>query len=362
MHRGARRSTTVRTGALVAAVVAALLVGATIPAGPVGASGDGAQAAEDGGGGEGGDVGPWQNVTLSTTGDAGEWLVFHQPLPEPLTEIEFEFTVTVTATGDPLEPVGLFTSRPTLTIDWGDGVAYRPSHTFEERGPLFMDRDGGTLTYDRNERWSAAVGGGNFTGFFFVVGSNAPWSADVTVQVKDAEGGTIDPEFLSEGSGVVLIPEGDQVSGLPNGALIGTIELDTTIDEPGWTHLQYDYDELQPDGEREYDIAFPDVAWSGTGMMTGYHLVGGTASSSNWFDYFGAIRGSAGLVDSRLDYTQAQSRMDAALIHMPMGDDDLPASFLDLPYANSNWPFQDRPGPLVLSDGPGQTLTMQRLG
>lgn len=310
----------------------------------------------------------WRTMSINMTGEPGEWLFFYHPLPEPVDEVAYDLDVQVRASGDRDAPAALFTSRPSLVLDWDstDHLDYRMSHVFEAQGPLFVARDGGDLGFDRSGSFSAGVGGGVWTGFSFIVGSNVAWQAQVEIVLQDASGGSVGPSFVSRGEGVSVMADYERSIGVADGALVGQVEWDAQIDEPGWTHIQYDYDALQPIGVREYEFRFPGGdSISGTGQITGYYvpMLGGSASSGGWLDYCATVTSMDGSAASHMTYAQAQSRLEVAGVHLPMNESALPDSFGPVGYCQSGWPFHDPP---LIASGvgptPGSWLRLEQTG
>lgn len=310
------------------------------------------------------DEATWETLVFSRSGAPGEWALFYHELPEPVDQIEYGFELETSAGGGDQDEVGLFVSRPALVSSSGDELRHRLFHPFETRGPLFTDRDGGTVSYDREENWRSSIGGGLWTGFFFFVASNAPWEVHLEIHLEDQEGPTVGPGFLSTGDDAVLVPHGDQtLSPLDEGPVAGSIDLDADL-SPGWTHLQYEHDAVQPDGVRSYEAVFQDgFSYQGTGRQTGYYLpmLGGSASSTNWRDYMGHLSTQGDTFSSSVSYAQAHTRMEAALIHLPLGQEDLPDG-LTLSYAGSSWPFQN-PLPVITweEEAVGAVIHAERL-
>lgn len=275
----------------------------------------------------------WGGLHVQASGAAGEWLLAYRPLPAPVTGITFDVVVDLTAAGPSGPPVvAMLEASPVFDYEGGP----RLDNPFT--GPkLYTRAEGGALTVRLRDR--ASQGGPPIVGFAVVASASAPWSLDARI-VHDATLPVEGPSFLSRGGGAVFAADASHLTVVPTPAA-GQVSLAKAYATPGWTHVQVAAKHLQPDGVRDFRLAFPNGnEYVGMGFAAGANavVVGSWFENGYWGGY-GTQRDTPGTFAGTVTYASASAEAARlAMAHLPLGAPDYPAGFqMLLEYGANEW-------------------------
>lgn len=271
--------------------------------------------------------------TLHHVAEAGDWLVVDIPLAAETERMKDVRAFTITATA-PDDSGGNLLVFPLELIPAGHSF---PNWPFDP--PIHRSLDAGeSVTVKDSGHWSSSSSSG-WVSYAIAVAADVPWTLDLS----------IDPDEGSTALGTPLVNNGTgttvrDLEGLLDGpvAPADQIQAEGSFASAGWHHIQIEFDYLQPDGYRTYDIEIPTEHWQGTarirGANTGFF---GFAGSSGMIDMMGAFQDSAG--DFRIDLTYAQASWDVEVFVYEMpGAFTLPEGWSS-GYDQNEWPFWDCP-------------------
>lgn len=297
----------------------------------------------------------WGTFTWNGSGQAGDWVVLYRPLPAPTDDVSYDIRYEVTASGSGEDPTGVFIVPPELFWRESDGTVEN----------VFLDPDvrvapdGGDIAASADQSWRSRISGAVWDGFLFAVGADADWTAEVTVDLA-SDGATVGPDHHATGTGTTLAYPGQRLAGLPDGPA-GRVDLDRDLARGGWSHLEVQFDPLQPDGVRDYDVRFPDgSSWDKLGYGYGaYAVLVGYSHRSNKVDFLGTMADEPGPFRSRVTYAEATTRLDLALMHLPSDGGHLPADMREMFYVGFDDPFGSGP---LMAPGGDVIVDMERIG
>lgn len=280
----------------------------------------------------------WTTLTMNVKGSAGSWVYAYHPLPAPTKSLRLRTNVDVETFGS--GPTALLQMGPAPTIDEGDGFA--PAALLDVP-PIVLSSGPIHRTYEQGH--GIGLGGGAervLTGIGVAIGSNAPWSASMSVHIPDNDGGTTGPSYVYTNSTAFhVIEENDRlVEGTDD--WVNRVRLTGEIPGRGLTLMQIMYRTVQPDGVRDIQIEFADGTYfHRRPLWRGDSSVGCAAGSSgewggepgpmilsNPADLYGTFTDVEGNLWAEMLHAEASTDVGLAAIHVPIDPDDLPEGHL----------------------------------
>lgn len=265
-------------------------------------------------------------------GAAGDWLVLNVPLAEQVDEFEREQSYELTATAPADRDGNLLFFPLDLLADYQSF----PGSPFEPPEHRTVPA-GESVTLSAGGHWSSSVGGGVFVSMAVAVASDVPFTLEVTID-PDEGFPALGAPLVNMGTGT-SVQTADELLGTPVGP-VDQIQLEGTFASAGWHHVQIEFDYVQPNGARTYEVNLPTQSWEGVGTIRGYNTgLVGSAGSSGMIDMMGAFADTAGDFSIDLTYAQASWDVDVYVYEMP-GGFTLPTGWSS-GYAENEWPFWD---------------------
>jgi len=298
----------------------------------------------------------WSQVAVSADGQAGDWLVVYQPLPEPVQSLAVHVTVHATASApSPGAPANLFVWAPAL-VSGENGSVFLENAPFEPH--VFFHTDSGPATFATDRSYGTASGA-SFHGVLLAVAADQPWSFSATFGVLDEKGlptngTTVAPSTLLSGNGAAFAYGGTRTAGLPQ-APAGDVQLDAPVNGTGWTHIDLFRAALEPDAVRDYDVKLANGhAMSGLATSDGYYVpMAGGSSGSGAPDGVGSLRDVAGTAHAKVTYAETDLGVSFGIVHLPYDTARLPADLGNGNYYAFQWPFPDDQPPGAAASGCG---------
>lgn len=279
-------------------------------------------------------------IDVTIEGEAGEWVFLYHELPAPIPEQKTlihswsfhastpqgePLMVLLSAFDDVAPPVEL-TFLPTMDL----------SPTFI-LGSLRIKElpDGGTVYFSHN--MTTVYAGPLVDARAIVATANAPWRLTVKLELVDGIAWSqpnrppppiVEPTLVLRGDGATFhkATETTLAGPLPTGYSVGLLTAQAPLAEPGWTHIQYDWDKApQPWASlRRYDATFPNgYHFTGPALHEAHPLNNGEPASM--LRAIGTMHNEPGEV--ALDILRADPATNARAIiaHIPLDPEDFPA-------------------------------------